>query len=77
MPRVVYQDYNHQARGRCDHKPDIAQVGMTTIKFKVKLNEATKHSARIKPRCINHIYGTVRSFEGWLHRGIYIIYIYI
>ena len=37
MPRVVYQDYNHQARGRCDHKPDIAQVGMTTIKFKVKL----------------------------------------
>ena len=51
MPRVVYQDYNHQARGRCDHKPDIAQVGMTTIKFKVKLNEATKHTVLISNHC--------------------------
>ena len=27
MPRVLYQVYNHRARG--DYKPDIAQVGMT------------------------------------------------
>ena len=28
MPRVLYQVYNHRARGRGDYKPDIAQVGM-------------------------------------------------
>ena len=28
MPRVLYQVYNHQARGRGDYKPDIARVGM-------------------------------------------------
>ena len=34
MPRVLYQVYNHRARGpqaggRGDYKPDIAGVGMT------------------------------------------------
>ena len=29
MPRVLYQVYNHRARGRGDYKPDIARVGMT------------------------------------------------
>ena len=34
MPRVLYQVYNHrargpQARGQGDYKPDIARVGMT------------------------------------------------
>ena len=32
---------------------------------------------RVVYRVYNHIYGTVGSFDGWLHRGIYIIYIYI
>ena len=29
MPQVLYQVYNHRARGRGDYKPDIARVGMT------------------------------------------------
>ena len=29
MPRVLYQVYNHQARGQCDYKPDIAPLGTT------------------------------------------------
>ena len=29
MPRVLYQVYNHRARGQGDYKPDIARVGMT------------------------------------------------
>ena len=28
MPRVLYQVYNHRARGRGDSKPDIARVGI-------------------------------------------------
>ena len=29
MLRMLYQVYNHQARGQGDYKPDIEQVGMT------------------------------------------------
>ena len=29
MPRVLYQVYNHRARGQGDYEPDIAQVAMT------------------------------------------------
>ena len=92
MPRVLYQVYNHrargpQARGRGDYKPDIAQSGHDIINifhdFKVmfiQLNEATNHTVHVS----NHgalstfIASTVGSFEGWLHHDIYIyIYIYV
>ena len=43
MSQVLYQVYNHRARGRCDYKPDIAGVGMTYF-MSIQLNEATNHT---------------------------------
>ena len=73
QPGVLYQVYNEgaqgqQALGLGDYKHFMTSKSCLYCLIKPQTTQCT-----IKPWCIYHIYGTVRSFEEWLH--LYCAYI--